>query len=75
MRKVDLSGSACEIVCKYVAKSTRVFNFCYAPAICNVGGGGHLASLLSVRRYIRTSRTYEKGFWAISFEYIGALDS
>ena len=40
--------------------------------------GGHIASPLSVRAYIRTyvpSGTYEKGFWAISFEYIGALDS
>ena len=42
-------------------------------------GGGHIASPLSVRTYvrtyIRTSRTYENGFRAISFENIGVLDS
>ena len=50
----------------------------YAPAIYN--GGGHIASLLSVRPYIRTSRTScpirtRNGFRAISFEYMGVLDS
>ena len=46
----------------------------YAPAIYN-GGGGHIASPLSVRTYIRMSRTYEKWFlgdifwkhWCIGF--------
>ena len=45
----------------------------YAPAIYN-GGGGHIASPLSVRPYV-LSRTYENGFRAISFENIGVLDS
>ena len=54
--------------------------FCYAPAIYNGGGGGHIASPLTVRPYIRTSRTScpvrtKNGFWAISLEYIGVLDS
>ena len=40
--------------------------FFYAPAIYN-GGGGHIASALSVRT--------KNGFRAISFEYIGVLDS
>ena len=53
---------------------------CYAPAIYN--GGGHIASPLSVRRYVHTYvRTYvrpvrtKNGFRAISFENIGVLDS
>ena len=42
--------------------------------------GGHIASPLSVRPYIRTSRTScpvrtRNGFRAISFEYMGVLDS
>ena len=41
----------------------------YAPAIYN--GGGHIASPLS---YVRPVRT-KNGFRAISFKYIGALDS
>ena len=49
----------------------------YAPAIYN---GGHIASPLSVHPYVRTSRTpcpvrTKNGFRAISFEYIGVLDS
>ena len=36
--------------------------------------GGHIASPLSVRTYIRPVRT-KNGFRAISFEYIGVLDS
>ena len=36
---------------------THIF---YAPAIYN--GGGHIASPLSVRPSVRTSRTYEKWF-------------
>ena len=51
--------------------------FFYAPAIYN-GGGGHIASPLSVRPYVRTYvrplRT-KNVFRAISFEYIGVLDS
>ena len=43
----------------------------YAPAILN--GGGHKASPLSVRTYVRPVRT-KYGFWAISFENIGVLD-
>ena len=37
-------------------------------------GGGHIASPLSVRPYVRPVRT-KNGFRAISFEYIGVLDS
>ena len=37
-------------------------------------GGGDKASPLCVRTYVRPVRT-KKGFRAISFEYIGALDS
>ena len=45
---------------------------CYAPAICNGGGGGHIASLLSVRTYRMSGPISTKNcFWAISFEYIG----
>ena len=51
-----------------------------------MGGGGHIASPLSVRPYVRTYirtyiRTYvrpvrtKNGFRAISFENIGVLDS
>ena len=46
-------------------------NFFYAPAIYN---GGHIASPLYVRTYVRTGRT-KNGFRAISFENIGVLDS
>ena len=45
----------------------------YAPAIYN-GGGGHIASPLSVRTYVRPVRT-KVGFRTISFEDIGVLDS
>ena len=47
----------------------------YAPTIYN--GGGHIASPLSVHPYVCTSRPIrmKNGFWAISFEYIGVLDS
>ena len=40
-------------------------------------GGGHIASPLSVRPSVRTSRPVrtKNGFRAISFEYIGVLDS
>ena len=38
-------------------------------------GRGHIASPLSVRPSVHTSRTYENGFRAISFENIGVLDS
>ena len=52
-------------------------NVFYAPAIYN-GGGGHIASPLSVRPYVRTYvrpvRT-KNGFRAISFENIHVLDS
>ena len=65
----------------YTVKNKQVFYtiaYFYAPAIYN--GGGHIASPLSVRPYIRTSRTScpvrtKNGFRAISFEYIGVLDS
>ena len=44
-----------------------------------MGGGGHIASPLSVHPYVRiyvhTSRMYENGFRVISFENIGVLDS
>ena len=42
-----------------------------------MGGGGHIASPLSVRMYVPyvLSRTYENGFRVISFENIGVLDS
>ena len=53
----------------------------YAPAICNGGGGGAYSITLvrtSVLLYVPTSfrpvRT-KNGFRAISFEYIGVLDS
>ena len=52
--------------------------FYYAPAICN--GGAYSITLVrtSVLPYVRTSvrpvRT-KNGFRAISFEYIGVLDS
>ena len=36
--------------------------------------GGHIASPLSVRPYVRPVRT-KNSFWAISFVYIGVLDS
>ena len=36
--------------------------------------GGRIVSPLSVRTYIRPVRT-KNGFWAISFENIGVLDS
>ena len=39
-----------------------------------MGGGGHIASPLSVRTYIRPVRT-KNGFRAISFKYVGVLDS
>ena len=39
-----------------------------------MGGGGHIASPLSVRPYVRPVRT-KNGFRAISFENIGVLDS
>ena len=39
-----------------------------------IGGGGHIASPLSVHLYVRPVRT-KNGFRAISFEYIGVLDS
>ena len=53
----------------------------YAPAICNGGGGGHIASPLSVRLYFCTSllpfvlyvRKMVSGRYL--FEYIGVLDS
>ena len=53
------------------------------PPFVMGGGGGHIASPLSVRPYFRTSvrpyfrtsRTYKNGFRAISFKYIGVLDS
>ena len=45
-----------------------------------MGGGGHIASPLSIRTYIRASHTScpvrtKNGFQGISFEYIGVLDS
>ena len=39
-----------------------------------MGGGGHIASLLSVHPYVRPVCT-KNGFRAISFENIGVLDS
>ena len=47
----------------------------YALSICN-GGGGHIASPMSVPPYVRTSCRScpvhtKNGFLAISFEYIG----
>ena len=60
----------CFVLCTYV-------NIYYAPAIFN-GGGGHIASPLSVRMYVHTYvhpvRT-KNGFRAISFEYFGVVDS
>ena len=45
----------------YVLRCLFLFQAAYyAPAIYN--GGGHIASPLSVRPYIRTSRMYEKWF-------------
>ena len=48
-------------------------DFVYAPAIYN-GGGGHIASPLSIHTYVRPVRT-KNGFRGISFENIGVLDS
>ena len=58
-----------------------LFSFFMPPPF--IMGGGHIASPLSVCLYVRpyvhpyvcTSRTYENGFRAISFEIIGVLDS
>ena len=60
---------------QFILKQFLALSF-YAPAIYN-GGGGHIASPLSVRTYIRTSHPVctKNGFRAISFEYIGVLDS
>ena len=50
----------------------------FMPPPFVMGGGGHIASPLSVRPYVRTYvrpvRT-KNCFRAISFEYIGVLDS
>ena len=51
----------------------------YAPAICNGGGGAYSITIFRtyvltyIHTYVRPLRT-KKGFRAISFEYIGALD-
>ena len=47
----------------------------FMPPPFVMGGGGHIASPLSVRPSVRTYVRTKKGFQAISFEYIGALDS
>ena len=57
-----------------------MYNFFMLPPFIMGGGGGHIASPLSVCTYIRTSRRScplrtKNGFRAISFENIGVLDS
>ena len=48
----------------------------YVPVIYNGGGGGHIASPLSVRLYVPSRTVHTKnGFRVISLEYIGVLDS
>ena len=59
-----------------VVNNTLLFNFGFFIIPPPLVMGGHIASPLSVR----TSRTScpvrtKNGFWAISFEYIGVLDS
>ena len=52
-------------------KARKIFIFMPPPFVM---GEAHIASPLSVRTYRTYVRT-KKGFRAISFEYIGALDS
>ena len=53
---------------------TSLGQILFMPPPFIMGGGGHIASPLSIHTYVRPIRT-KNGFRGISFENIGVLDS